>query len=68
VRSSLNPGEEAKRVTIREQLRRANPTVNSPTYRLLTGKINEKEYRRILREERHEIDGSTQKKHAAADR
>lgn len=34
-------------MTLREQLRRARPTVDGPTYRLLTGQITDDEYWRI---------------------
>lgn len=36
------------RLSFSEQLRRARPTVDSPTYRVLTGAITEVEYRREL--------------------
>lgn len=43
-------------MTIREKLERANPTVDSPTYRRLNGKISDKQYRKELEEERRRID------------
>jgi hypothetical protein len=42
----------AQKMSIREQLRRANPTVDAPTYRLLTGQITEDEYKALLDDER----------------
>ncbi len=39
-----------ERMSIRE--RRANPTVDGPTYRLLKGLITEDEYKRLLDDER----------------
>ena len=52
-------------MTLREQLKRANPIVGSPTYRLLKGQISEKEYQRILEEERRKL-GATDQRQAAA--
>ena len=40
------------RLSVRELLERAHPTVDGPTYRLLTGQIDEAAYRRLLNEER----------------
>lgn len=41
-----------EKMSIREQLRRANPTVDGPTYRVLTGQITQDEYKRLLDDER----------------
>jgi hypothetical protein len=42
------PGEPP--MSLREQLRRANPTVSGPTVDVLRGKIPPEEYRRQIRE------------------
>lgn len=42
-------------MTLREKLERANPTVDSPTYRRLTNQINDNEYRRALETETRQI-------------
>lgn len=41
-----------KRLTTRELLARAHPTVDGPTYRRLSGQIDEAEYQQLLNEER----------------
>jgi hypothetical protein len=43
-------------MTLREKLERANPTVDSPTYRRLTGKTTEQEHKRALAEELRRIE------------
>lgn len=53
-------------MTLREKLDRAKPTVDSPTYRRLTGQMSEKDYRKALEDETRRIErGST--KQAASD-
>jgi hypothetical protein len=42
-------------VTLQEQLRRANPTIDSLTYRRLIRKIDESQYQKELAEERQRI-------------
>ena len=51
-------------MTLREQLRRAKPTVDSPTYRRLTGTTSEKEYQKQLQEERARLGLSASDKQA----
>jgi hypothetical protein len=38
-------------MSLREQLRRAHPTVDGLTYEVLTGKISEEEYRQHINED-----------------
>jgi hypothetical protein len=38
-------------MSLREQLRRAHPTVDGLTYDVLTGKISEEEYRKRINED-----------------
>jgi uncharacterized membrane protein len=42
-------------VTTREKLERANPTVDSPTYRRHKGEISDQEYRKALEDEKRRI-------------
>jgi hypothetical protein len=53
-------------MTLREQLRRAKPTVDSPTYRRLTGTMTEQEYKKAIEQERRELDPSTKKQAASS--
>lgn len=45
-------------MTFREKLERANPKVDSPTYRRMTGKITDKQYKQEVAEERRRIERS----------
>ena len=43
-------------MTLREKLERANPTVDSPTYRRLSGTISDKDYKKALDDEKRRND------------
>jgi hypothetical protein len=42
-------------MTLREKLERAKPSIDSPTYRRLTGQMSEKDYRKALQDESRRI-------------
>ncbi|MES2210020.1 MAG: hypothetical protein V4515_07520 [Chloroflexota bacterium] len=42
-------------VTLRQQIKRANPTTGSPTYRPLKGEISQAQYKKILNDVRGDI-------------
>lgn len=43
-------------MTTREKLERSNPTVDSPTYRRLSGTLSDKDYKKALDEEKRRIE------------
>lgn len=54
-------------MTTKEKLERANPTVDSLTYRRLTHQITDEAYRKGLAEERRQVDRRTDRQ-AASDK